>query len=85
MRVGDYIDDYCSRCKRVMDHGVVSVAGEEALRTRCRTCDYEHAYKSAKGGRKEMSAKQAFDTLMASVTASGPLAPPAAKPKRRKK
>ncbi len=74
MRLGDDIDDYCSHCKRVMDHSVVSLKGDTAQRTRCRTCAYEHAYKKGKGGRQEMTAKQAFDTLMASVLTSGPLA-----------
>ncbi len=84
MRLGDTIDDYCSRCKRIMDHSVVSVAGEEAQRTRCRTCDYEHPYKKGKGGRKEMTAKQAFDTLMSSVMASGPLAGAPTKPRKKR-
>ncbi len=83
MRLGDYIDDYCSRCKRVMDHSVVTMEGDAVKRTRCRTCDYEHPYKKGKGGRQEMSAKQAFDTLMASVMSSGPLADAPKKPKKK--
>ena len=83
MRLGDYIDDYCSRCKRVMDHGVVSLKGDEADRVRCRTCSYEHAYRKGKGGKGEMSAKQAFDTLMSSVMNSGAI--PDAPKKRKKK
>lgn len=81
MRIGDEIDDYCSRCKRPTDHNIVSMAGEEPQKTRCRTCQYEHAYKRNKGGKKEMSAAEAFNTLMASV--SGQL--PKDEPKKRKK
>jgi len=65
MRLGDYIDDYCTRCKRSTDHSIVSMMGEEVLKTRCRTCDNEHKYRGNKGGKKEMSAKEAFDILMA--------------------
>jgi formate dehydrogenase maturation protein FdhE len=76
MRPGDYIDDYCSRCKRGMDHSVVSVKGEEADRVRCRTCDYEHPYRKNRGGKKEMSAKDAFDQVLASVMDSLPSSEP---------
>lgn len=65
MRLGDYIDDYCTRCKRTTDHSIVSMMGEEVLKTRCRTCDNEHKYRANKGGKKEMTAKEAFDILLA--------------------
>jgi ribosomal protein L44E len=68
MRLGDDIDDHCSRCKRTTDHSVVSMSGEEVLKTRCRTCGSEHKYRQNKSRSKEMTAKEAFDTLMASVT-----------------
>jgi len=68
MRLGDYIDDHCSRCKRTTDHSVVAMAGEEVLKTRCRTCDSEHKYRHNKSRSKEMTAKEAFDKVLASVT-----------------
>ncbi|HKD13940.1 MAG TPA: hypothetical protein VKE71_05270 [Candidatus Angelobacter sp.] len=68
MRLGDYIDDHCSRCKRTTDHSVVAMAGEEVLKTRCRTCDSEHKYRHNKSRGKEMTAKEAFDKVLASVT-----------------
>ena len=37
MRLGDIIDDYCSRCHRLTDHSVVAMLGEEVRKTRCRT------------------------------------------------
>ena len=67
MRLGDDIDDHCSRCKRSTDHSIVSMMGEEVLRTRCRTCNNEHKYRHNTGGRKEMTAKEAFDKLIASM------------------
>jgi ribosomal protein L44E len=69
MRLGDDIDDYCSRCKRTTDHSVVSMLGEEILKTRCRTCNSEHKYRQNKSRTKEMTAKEAFDTLLARVSA----------------
>jgi hypothetical protein len=65
MRLGDYIDDYCTRCKRSTDHSIVSMTGEDILRTRCRTCDNEHKYRANKGGKKELTAQEAFNILLA--------------------
>jgi hypothetical protein len=52
------------------------------LRTRCRTCNAEHKYRQNKSRNKEMTAKEAFDKVLASVTGAQPDQPPA---KRRKK
>ncbi len=68
MRLGDYIDDYCSRCKRSTDHGVVSMQGEEVRMVRCRTCGFEHKYRHNKSAKKEMTAEEAFQKLLATAT-----------------
>lgn len=68
MRLGDDIDDYCSRCKLSTTHAVVSMVGEEVQKIRCRTCNHEHNYRKNKGGLGLMSKKDAFDKVMASVT-----------------
>ena len=71
-RLGDDIDDYCSRCKRTMGHSVVSMSKEEVQKTRCRTCGSEHSYRKNKGGKKEMSAQEAFQKVLSSVTNQTP-------------
>ncbi len=68
MRLGDEVDDYCSRCKRTTDHAVVVMAGEEIQAVRCRTCSFEHKYRHNKGGKKEMTKEEAFQKVLASVT-----------------
>ena len=50
----------------------------------CRTCDSEHKYKHNKGSR-EMTNKEAFDKVMASVLGARGERPTEANPKRRKK
>ena len=70
MRLGDDIDDYCSRCKLSTTHAVVSMIGEDAQKVRCRTCNHEHNYRRNKGGRGTMSKKEAFDKVLASITGS---------------
>jgi len=68
MRLGDYVDDYCSRCQRGTDHAVVSMEGEEVQKVRCRTCSYEHKYRQNRTGKKEMTKEEAFQKVLASVT-----------------
>ena len=44
-RLGDDIDDFCVRCKRVMNHNVVSVVQGEPAKVRCRTCHTDHDFR----------------------------------------
>jgi hypothetical protein len=44
-RLGDDIDDFCVRCKRIMNHAVVSVVNAEPAKVRCRTCHSDHDYR----------------------------------------
>lgn len=44
-RLGDDIDDFCVRCKRIMNHSVVSVVNGEAAKVRCRTCHSDHDFR----------------------------------------
>jgi hypothetical protein len=45
VRLGDDIDDFCIRCKRIMNHAVVSVLNAEPAKVRCRTCHSDHDYR----------------------------------------
>jgi len=47
-RLGDVLDDYCPRERRVTNHVVVAMIGENIKQTRCTTCDADHDYKQAK-------------------------------------
>ena len=46
IRLGDDIDDYCVRCKRIMNHNVVSVLDGKPAKVRCRTCHSDHDYRN---------------------------------------
>jgi hypothetical protein len=48
IRLGDVIDDYCTKCRLIMNHGVVGMVGEEIVKVRCNTCQSEHPYKHAR-------------------------------------
>jgi hypothetical protein len=48
LRLGDILDDYCTRERRLTNHAVVAMVGNDVKQTRCTTCDTEHEYKHAK-------------------------------------
>ena len=48
LRLGDILDDYCPRERRVTNHAVVAMIEDEVRQTRCTTCDAEHVYKGAR-------------------------------------
>jgi len=45
VRLGDIIDDYCVKCKRIMNHSVVSILNGKPAKVRCRTCHNDHDYR----------------------------------------
>ncbi len=47
-RLGDVLDDYCPRERRLTNHVVVAMIGDDVKQTRCTTCDADHEYKQAR-------------------------------------
>jgi hypothetical protein len=48
LRLGDILDDYCPRERRITNHAVVAMFEDEVKQTRCTTCDAEHEYRQAR-------------------------------------
>jgi hypothetical protein len=71
LRLGDILDDYCPRERRLTNHAVVAMIGDDVKQTRCATCETEHEYKHAKVPRQRRKA-DAPAALYAQVLASGP-------------
>ena len=44
-RLGDIIDDYCVKCKQIMNHAIVSMLNGQPAKVRCRTCHSDHDYR----------------------------------------
>lgn len=90
-RLGDVLDDYCPRCRLLLNHDVTSLFGDEVAKVTCRTCHNTHDYRHAQVPPKRRGAKKDDKkSLMEQVLASMPLPPepppppPAASaPKRR--
>jgi hypothetical protein len=70
LRLGDILDDYCPRERRVTNHAVVAMVGEDVKQTRCTTCDADHPYKHAKVPRQRR--KDSPAALYSQVLAGGP-------------
>lgn len=48
LRLGDIVDDYCPRERRITNHAIVVMTGTDIHSTRCTACESEHPYKRAK-------------------------------------
>ena len=77
LRLGDILDDYCPRERRLSNHTVVAMVGGEIRLTRCTTCETEHPYKGGKAPRlrkKKTAVQEAYAEVLDSVS-KDPLAP----------
>jgi hypothetical protein len=68
LRLGDILDDYCPRERRVTNHVVVAMIEDEIKQTRCSTCDAEHPYKGGKAPRRKKAESVAVPPPTAVVT-----------------
>jgi hypothetical protein len=71
LRLGDILDDYCPRERRVTNHVVVAMIGDDVKQTRCSTCDADHEYKHAKVPRQRRKTETPA-ALYSQVLANGP-------------
>ncbi|HVV45460.1 MAG TPA: hypothetical protein VHC72_09645 [Bryobacteraceae bacterium] len=58
-RLGDDIDDFCVKCKRVMNHLVVSLLNDEPAKVRCRTCHNDHDFRHEQAPPPRVDARKA--------------------------
>jgi hypothetical protein len=95
LRLGDVIDDYCVKCRRLTNHSIVSLVDGDAAKVRCRTCYSDHHYlrEQIPPSKKELQKQKLFEAVLsgAGVPAVGPAAEevppepvPAAKAKKKK-
>src|ERR1043166_4448151 len=73
IRLGDDIDDFCVRCKRVMNHAVVSVMNGQAAKVRCRTCHSDHDYRHEQAPPPKVDPRKAalFNEVLKKVDPDG--------------
>jgi len=71
LRLGDILDDYCPRERRLTNHAVVAMVGADVKQTRCTTCEAEHEYKHGKIPRQRRKSESPA-ALYAQVVANAP-------------
>src|SRR5882757_8906072 len=70
LRLGDEIDDYCVKCRRLTNHSIVSLVDTKAAKVRCRTCYSDHDFRNeqAPPSKKELARqKELFNAVLAGV------------------
>jgi len=69
LRLGDVIDDYCPRCKLLLNHAVASMVEGKVVKVICQTCHSEHPYKNAEVPPKKRAGPRAvlMDQVLAKV------------------
>ncbi|OLD64066.1 MAG: hypothetical protein AUI47_07485 [Acidobacteria bacterium 13_1_40CM_2_68_5] len=82
VRLGDVIDDYCPRCRLIMNHGVVGMIGDEVKKVRCNTCLSEHQFRHGQlpASRKRAGNKLFEEVLKGIPGSTEPAAPPKPEP-----
>jgi DNA-directed RNA polymerase subunit M/transcription elongation factor TFIIS len=75
LRLGDVIDDYCPRCRLLLNHDVATLADGKVAKATCRTCYNTHDYRNAQVPARRKSKKNDAKTLMSQVLESMPLPP----------
>jgi hypothetical protein len=75
-RLGDVLDDYCVKCRRLTNHSIVSLIAAKAAKVRCRTCYSDHDYRNEQipPSKKDLKKAALFEQVLAAA------APPASPP-----
>ena len=77
-RLGDLIDDYCPRCRLLLNHAVASLVDNKVVKVICQTCHSEHPYRHAEVPvKKKPSAREKLfsDVLAQAAPVSRPEPP----------
>jgi hypothetical protein len=78
LRLGDIIDDYCIKCRRLTNHAIVSLVDGAAAKVRCRSCYSDHDFRNEQVPPSKRDLKKAalFNEVLQGV------APPPEPPKK---
>lgn len=70
-RLGDEIDDYCPRCKLLLNHAVAGMMGAAVMKVVCQTCHSEHPFKNGEVPAKKKAGPRAalMDQVLAKIAA----------------
>jgi hypothetical protein len=75
LRLGDIIDDYCVKCRRVTNHAIVSLLDGKAAKVRCRTCYSDHDFRNEQAPPSKKDLKKAALFAEVLLNSGAPAAP----------
>jgi DNA-directed RNA polymerase subunit M/transcription elongation factor TFIIS len=67
LRLGDDIDDFCVKCKRVTNHSVLAIVGDAPAKVRCRTCYHEQEFRDSVAPPTKRELKKAAEAAAAAA------------------
>jgi len=72
LRLGDTIDDYCVKCRRLTNHAVVSLVDGKPAKVRCRTCysDHDYRHEQPPPSKKDLKKQQLFNAVLGKLDPS---------------
>jgi hypothetical protein len=87
LRLGDDVDDYCIKCKRLTNHSILSLVDAEPAKVRCRTCYNEGPFRKCEipPSKKDLKKAELFNSVLNSIPGAPQEQEPPAKPPARRK
>jgi hypothetical protein len=78
LRLGDVIDDYCVKCRRLTNHSIVSIVDGQVAKVRCRSCYHDHNYlhEQAPPSKKDLKKAELFNAVLEKVDPQAPESQP---------
>ena len=66
LRLGDDVDDYCIKCKRMTNHTIVSLVETKPAKVRCRTCYNDHDFRNGEipPSKKDLKKASLFNEVL---------------------
>ena len=73
LRLGDEIDDYCVKCRRLTNHAIVSMMNGAAAKVRCKSCYNDHDYRNEQipPSKKDLKKAALFNQVLSGVAPGG--------------
>ena len=70
IRLGDVIDDWCVKCRRLTNHSIVSIVDGTVAKVRCRTCYHDHDYRHEEPppSKKDLKKAALFNEVLSTIS-----------------
>jgi hypothetical protein len=86
-RLGDDVDDFCPKCKRLTNHNIVSLMDEKPAKVRCRSCYHEQDFRDGvpPPSKRDLAKAALFGQVLESIKPGESAKPDDSKKTGRKK